>query len=704
MMQDTLNLVVATVTQILVHSLWQGGIIALLLAAALFFLKNADARLRYALSCLALASVIAWCALTGFYFSMKAEWTAVPDEQQAVVQDSADSHATVASLTTSSELTGEFYRLGNGSLYRWLFPVWAIGVVLLSAYHMLGWRRMSRLTRRGTDNIPPAWKERFANLCEEMRLMKTVGVVGSSRISVPCVFGWVKPVVLLPVSIFSGLGAAEIEMIVVHELAHVRRNDILVNILQTAAETLLFFNPAVWWISRQIRAEREHCCDDAVVACRQDKLGYARALASLEEWRAVSGGFVAAAGSSSLLWRIRRIVGATTGRTRPVSVGVAGIFLFAVLLGAGMVLFGGPAQEVRAQTTLEKAENFEKQSGDINGRWEIESDGRRTHIDMRFGRRMNVGFTVRNDELSGTIDENTTYARIIRDAGTFHLVGKFDKDDDGLWGRGELYFRANPDYIKEMESMGFDLGDDEDVLSLAVHNVTLDYTRGMEELGYDDLSLNKLVEAHIHDVTPEFIREFIELGYKDLKIDRLIEMSIHDADPDFVRGLAEYGYRDLPARKLVEMRIHDADPDFVAGLAEVGYTGLDPSRLVELRIHDVTPEYIRRLSEFGYKDITAAKLVEMRIHDVSPDYIRQLTELGYNDLSPSKLVEMKIHDVSPSYIRELAELGYKDISPSRLVEMCIHDVSPRFIRKLQEKGYDDLSPRELVDFKIHGDW
>jgi len=705
MMLDTFHPMVAMVTEILIHSLWQGGIIALLLAAVLTVLKNCDARVRYALCCLALASVIAWCGMTGFYFAVNSEWSdAEPANQPAVTQQGAEMPAGVTDVPNSPAESSALYRFDSESLYGWLFPIWALGVVLLSAYHLLGWRRMNAMARRSTDRIPEAWKNRVAVLCYEMKLMRPVNVLSSTRVAVPCVFGWIKPVVLLPVSMFSGLEPSEIEMIIMHELAHVRRNDIVVNILQTAAETLLFFNPAVWWISRQIRIEREHCCDDAVVACREDRLGYARALASLEEWRAVHGGFVAAAGGSSLLSRVRRIVGVTSGRNRPASVGVTGVFLVAVLLGLGMVIMGGPAQEAQAETAIERAENFQKQSGDIEGRWEMETDSRRAQIDVRFGRRRNFGFSFRRSELSGEIDDNTTYVRMTRDAGTFHLIGEFEADEDGWWGGGECYFRPNPDYIQEMENMGFDLSDDEDILSLAVHNITVDYTRGLVELGYDNLSLSKLMEAHIHDVSPEFIREFIELGYKDLKMDRLIEMSIHDADPDFVRGLAEHGYRDLPARKLVEMRIHDADPDFVGGLAEAGYTDLDPSRLVELRIHDVTPEYIRQMNELGYNDISPAKLVEMRIHDVSPDYVRQLAELGYNDLSPSKLVEMKIHDVSPAYIRELAELGYKDISPSRLVEMSIHDVSPRFIRRLQEEGYDDLSPRELIEFKIHGDW
>ena len=104
-------------------------------------------------------------------------------------------------------------------------------------------------------------------------------------VRVPTIVGCLRPVILLPASVVTGLPASHLDAVLAHELAHVRRHDYLVNVLQSLVETLLFYHPAVWWCSRQIRIEREHCCDDLVVEACGDRVVYAHALAQLEELR-----------------------------------------------------------------------------------------------------------------------------------------------------------------------------------------------------------------------------------------------------------------------------------------------------------------------------------------------------------------------------------------------------------------------------------
>jgi protein involved in polysaccharide export with SLBB domain len=137
-----------------------------------------------------------------------------------------------------------------------------------------------------------------------------VRVLESSLITAPAVVGWIAPVVLLPVTSLAGLAPAQLEALVAHELAHVRRHDYLVNLMQSAVETLLFFHPAVWWVSRRIRVEREHCCDDVAVAVCGDRVVYASALADLERMRGAS--FALAATDGSLVARVRRILSPST--------------------------------------------------------------------------------------------------------------------------------------------------------------------------------------------------------------------------------------------------------------------------------------------------------------------------------------------------------------------------------------------------------
>ena len=161
----------------------------------------------------------------------------------------------------------------------------------------------------------------------------------------PTVIGWLRPVVLLPAATLTGLSTEQMEMILAHELAHIRRNDFFVNLMQAVVETLLFYHPAVWWISNRIRVEREHCCDDVAVSVSGNALVYARALTRLEELRVADAQAFVAANGGSLIGRIRRLAGARIESPNAPSRFVAGAALLTVLLA----LIIAPSLPLRGQ-------------------------------------------------------------------------------------------------------------------------------------------------------------------------------------------------------------------------------------------------------------------------------------------------------------------------------------------------------------------
>src|SRR5262249_43417864 len=148
-------------------------------------------------------------------------------------------------------------------------------------------------------------------LRQRLAISRPVRLVNSALVEVPTVVGWLRPVILLPASSLAGLTPSQLEAILVHELAHIRRLDYLVNIFQCLVETVMFYHPVVWWISRCIREEREHCCDDLVVKVCGNRVAYARALATLESLRGEMPQLAFAANGGSLLNRVRRLLGAS---------------------------------------------------------------------------------------------------------------------------------------------------------------------------------------------------------------------------------------------------------------------------------------------------------------------------------------------------------------------------------------------------------
>jgi beta-lactamase regulating signal transducer with metallopeptidase domain len=217
----------------------------------------------------------------------------------------------------------------------WVVAFWGLGVALLSLRLLSGWLRIRKVRALAAPVGDALWQQRFDALCQRLRVSRPVRLLTSTAVAVPIVVGWLKPVVLVPAGLFTELAPRQLEAILAHELAHVRRHDYLVNLLQNIAETIFFFHPAVWWVSGQLRKEREHCCDD--VASREcgGAVGYARALVALEESRGlalVPQGAVSAAGGS-LLGRVRRLLGDSPGTS-----GAWPALIAVVLLAAGLAV------------------------------------------------------------------------------------------------------------------------------------------------------------------------------------------------------------------------------------------------------------------------------------------------------------------------------------------------------------------------------
>jgi GWxTD domain-containing protein len=279
----------------LVHSLWEGALVALVLAAALGALRSS--RARYAATCLAMLAMLA-----GFGFTFTRE---MPRQRSRVV---TVVNARNALLPAGFEGPNRVVQRRAADLLPWLAPFWIAGVAIFHLRSLASWMAARRLRRTGVCLAPDLWRERLDRLGARVRLSRPVTLLESCLAEVPVVVGYVRPAILMPVGLLAGLPAGQVEAILLHELAHIRRYDYLVNLLQSAVEGFLFYHPAVWWISGLIRAERENCCDDVVVATHGDAHEYAAALATLEENRWSGQAAAPAATGGNLMQRIRRLL------------------------------------------------------------------------------------------------------------------------------------------------------------------------------------------------------------------------------------------------------------------------------------------------------------------------------------------------------------------------------------------------------------
>ena len=269
----------------LVHFLWQGTLIAVLFATVHDVAGRwMGPRARYALACLALAALMATPALT------------------FLAVGAPSSVRVLAPLGRASGAAWE-------AILPWLVPVWIAGVAAFSIRLAAGWRWTRRLGRVAVSPVAAEWQRALEELIRLMRVAAPVRLLASSLSTAPAVVGWLRPLILMPVEALASLPAEQVRALLAHELAHIRRHDYLVNILQSVGETILLYHPAVWWVSAQMRAERELCCDDLAVEAIGDRLLYATALADLDTGRRARLAAALAATGGSLVNRIRRLVG-----------------------------------------------------------------------------------------------------------------------------------------------------------------------------------------------------------------------------------------------------------------------------------------------------------------------------------------------------------------------------------------------------------
>jgi beta-lactamase regulating signal transducer with metallopeptidase domain len=419
---------------------------------------------------------------------------------------------------------------------------WATGVGLLSVRVLGGWSVAQRLKRSGRPVTLEAWQRAALQLCRRMRIWLPVGLSESALVEVPTVIGWLRPVVLLPVSTLAGLSPAQLEALLAHELAHVRRFDYLVNLIQTFAETLLFYHPAVWWVSHRMRVEREHCCDDAAVAACGDAVGYARALAELEGLRSFAPTLAVAADGGSLWQRVVRLVDGPPPHLSRSSRWLAGLFALATLTALGL----------SASASLEGG------------------------TPTRLG-------------------EPTAVRPVLADYGvTQHYIRCLARlGYEGLSEGRLIALRSNgvsASYVEGLKDLGYEGLTVSRLILLRSQGVTPDYVQGLQELGYERLSPLSLVALRSHGVTPSYIEGLKDLGYDRLSVPLLIGLRSQGIDPGFVEGLQEEGYDDLAPGELVQLRQNGVTPHYVNRLKAAGYEELTVAQLVAIRQSGVEPE------------------------------------------------------------------------------------------------------------------
>ena len=681
----------------LLHLLWQGTIVAGILAAVLALLSRRSANARYAASCTALAIVFVMFVGTAVRSydpgaaPIAAPATAITAPADATISLSRVPIVIAASAAATWRQRADALVTSARNSLPLIVALWLLGVVVLSSRLLVSWMRARRLATHGASPANADWQRIAARLSDALGLRAAVRLLESAAVEVPSVLGTIRPVILLPASALTGLTADQIEMVLAHELAHIRRHDFFVNLLQAFVETLMFYHPAIWWMSRRVRIERENCCDDLAVAVCGDALRYARALARLEELRAAAPDIVVAANGGSLIDRVRRIV---TGRAE--SIGLSSRWAAAVamlsLLTIALAVPSLPALAQREEKKAEKkAEQPKKAATVVEVRASHDEDNDVDDVDVDVDNDTDIESpeTPEPPEMpeAPDIDIDSPYIptpapmavvapaiaaarapRAPRAVPTPHpspAIAPLPPTPMAMVMAGDNDFDYDYDYEYDDDHDKNDRPLDatgkltvDELISLRAVGVTPDYIKAMREI-FPGLTVRNVSSLKAVGVTPEFVKQMRSAGFEVKTAREATSLRAVGVTPEYVQQMRSAGLAIGSAHEATSLRAVGVTPEFVSAMRAAGFEVKDAHDATSLRAVGVTADWVRDMKAAGVEIRTAKDATTLRAVGVTPEFVSKLSRAGYTNLTARELARLAAAGVDDDFIREMEQYRKK---------------------------------------------
>jgi beta-lactamase regulating signal transducer with metallopeptidase domain len=654
----------------LIHFCWQAAAVAAVYAVAARSLARRSSNVRYVAALAALLAMLAASAVT-FAWEMRSGSRVHATAFGAAAPGAAasDAHAgyKISPILTPASDPLEIPATSPplASMLPWIDGFWLIGVIVLSCRSLGGWWLIQRLRKAATIEAPAAALASFERIGAALGLRRPAMLRISRSISGPMTVGVLRALVLLPLSAATSLSPEELEVVLAHELAHVRRADFFWNLVQTFAETLFFFHPAVWWIGNRLRHERELCCDDLALSVCPDPLVYARALYRLEEERGCNWKLAMALDGhqpvQTLRMRIARILGEPfthTASRGPFSIAAAGALLVVLMLPVPQVL----ADLNPARAAAQAPSGLESPAAVPNP-----LPAPHAHVAA----------------LSSGIALPAPQPMLQQPAAEPAQSAPATSERKG-------------DYIDQMKAAGYDVDLDK-MIAMKIQDVTPEYAAKMAQIGFGKLTADQLIACKIQDVTPEYITEIKSAGY-DVGVDKIIAMKIQDVTPEYAAKMAQIGFGKLSADDLIATKIQDVTPEYIAQIKSAGYdVGMD--KIIAMKIQDVTPEYAAKMAQIGFGKLSADDLIATRIQDVTPEYIAQLKHDGLEVKTVQDAIQYRIFNVTPEFVTQMKSAGFGDLTHDQLMALRVQGVTPEYATSIRQQ-YPGATVEDIVKTKI----
>jgi beta-lactamase regulating signal transducer with metallopeptidase domain len=615
----------------LVHFLWQGAALALAYAVIDRFTRRASPAARYLIA-VGVFSLMPLAVISTFTNEMRTSFRAETAPRSLTVISAFNfealqmqaAHKLSPGVAPAMNHRRAWLAERLEPALPWVDGLWMIGVSLLALRALGGWYQLQRLRKRAQWTIPADLSHQFHRISTQMRLARRISLRISDEIISPLAMGAWRATVILPVSAALRMPPSELEAVLAHELAHIRRFDYLCNLFQTAVESVLFFHPAVWWLSRTVRDRREVCCDAIAVSVCADPVVYAQALLRLEEEKTSSLQLAVAlkGHEGSLLRRIKIVLGEGAIAENRATSGVRAAAAAALVMG---LLFGPKVKNVVAAPLISVSQTAfnhaapalsiiakpQSQSAPVKVRPDSDEGPADVVVTPMPAANVNVKTDVK---VAASADVVVADEAVALDLSSAESAGQSS-------GAGESHSTGSSSstrgstYIESMRAAGYplDLSNDLDTLvALKSLGVTPDYAKAMAQTGLGRPSVQDLIALKSLGVTPQYLDSLKQsgLGPKDLQ----------DA---------------------IALKSLGVTPEYAAAMKQDGFADLRPQELIALKAQGMTPEHAKWLKQ-QFPQATTEEMQRAAVFHIDDKFIAEAKSHGFDTKDFDKLLRLKM--------------------------------------------------------------
>lgn len=588
---------------------------------------------------------------------------------------------------------------------RLLLGLWLLGVGAVLARLAVGTGCVWWLTRRAQPVTESAWLTLTEQVAARLGLRQRVPLLRSAQVEMPMTWGAWRAVVLLPTEAENWPAECR-NIVLLHELAHIKRRDCLTQLLAQLACALYWFNPLVWLAARRLRVERELACDDYVLAVGTKASDYAAQLVGFAgnfQTTSPLAPVTVGMACSHLESRVRAILDPAAKRRH---LNVLSTLSLTLLVGV-LVL---PLAMLQPWTRAQAERRFSAASATA-----LVADAGLADAGLPSTALMTGGMTAATtagttaaltsesspqtahtaDALeplspSSALAESHAVAVVPEAAAPAPVANVAPVQEP----RPAANPQASPAPSKELTV--------EQIIQMKVHNVTPEFGESIRRAGFENVSVNQLVELRVHGIDEAYLKEVRNWGFDKATLRDIVHLRVAGVTPTYLASLKQAGYDNLTINKVATLKLHGITPEYIANLRQLGFDKLSADKVAAFKIHGIDEAFIKQAQAMSSEKLSADDLLQLKISGFTPAYAQSLKALGFDNVPLRKLSELRLHGVSEDYIREMRGLGFENLTVNQLLQLRIHGVTADYVKKLRAAGFKNVSVNQLLDLRIHG--